>query len=279
MQFLCNRFQLDLSQPKIMGILNVTPDSFSDGGRYLCPKAAVRYARKMLEDGADILDIGGESTRPGAEKISVSEELRRVVPVVEALLQEVDVPISIDTSKPEVMQVVIDLGVAIINDVSALQAPGALEIVKMSDVGVCLMHMQRQPSTMQHQPEYQDVVRSVAQFLHKRVTACEAAGIARQRLLLDPGFGFGKTFEHNVALFQSLGQLSASDLPLLVGVSRKSLLGEIVEPSGDGRQTASVVAAVLAVMRGARIVRVHDVKQTKEGLQVAEALNNKNNKE
>jgi len=277
MQLQCDRFQLELSKPKIMGILNVTPDSFSDGGRFLCADSAVSHALQMVEDGADIIDVGGESTRPGAENISLEAELQRVVPIVETLAKQLNVPISVDTTKPEVMRASIERGAAMINDVTGLQAVGALEVVQTSNVAVCIMHMQAQPRTMQTNPQYGDVVGTVSSFMQAQVAKCEAAGISRKRLLVDPGFGFGKTLAHNLALFKHLSQLAPVGIPVMVGVSRKRMLGEITGQAVHDRGTASVVAAVLAIMNGASVVRVHDVKETRQGLQVAEALNNNHN--
>ena len=253
-----------------MGILNVTPDSFSDGGAFIAEDAAVAQAMHMVKEGASIIDIGGESTRPGAAAVSVDEELQRVVPVVEAIRKQSDVLISVDTSKPSVMNAAIQAGASIINDVRALQEEGALEAVAQLNVPVCLMHMQGQPRTMQHEPHYDDVVEEVIRFLQQRVAACELAGIERSQIWVDPGFGFGKTLEHNLQLLESLDQFQALGIPLLVGVSRKTMIGALLgDLPVEKRVLGSVGAAVVAVARGAKIVRVHDVKQTVQALQGA----------
>jgi dihydropteroate synthase len=252
-----------------MGIVNVTPDSFSDGGKYESTEKAVEHALKLVEEGADILDIGGESTRPGSTPVSLEEELRRVVPVIEQLAKLTSVPLSIDTYKPRVMQAAIDAGADLINDVRALQEPGAIEIATRSNAGVCLMHMQGLPATMQLDPQYGDVVAEVRAFLAERMAAANAAGIASERLLLDPGFGFGKRTEHNIALLQGLPEILSLGRPLLVGLSRKSVLGQITGGDVYVRLHASLAASVISVMKGARIVRVHDVKATADALKVA----------
>lgn len=271
MQFLCGRFQLDLSTPRIMGIVNVTPDSFSDGGKFNTTDKAVAHGMELVEQGADILDIGGESTRPGATPVPLAEELNRIIPVIKALAQA-GVPLSIDTYKPEVMRAAIDAGADIVNDVCALQENGALEIVAASQVGVCLMHMQGRPQTMQVDPQYQEVVKEVADFLAARLKAAEQAGIARERIVLDPGFGFGKRTEHNLTLLNHLSSLQSSGLPLLIGLSRKSVLGQVVGLSIDERIHASIAASVVSVMKGANIVRVHDVKPTVDALKIVSAV-------
>jgi dihydropteroate synthase len=269
----CAGKPLDLGQPQVMGILNLTPDSFSDGGRFVARDAALCHAEQMVEQGAAIIDIGGESTRPGAQPVSVEEELERVVPVVEALAGEIAVPISVDTLKPAVMREAVDAGAGLINDVMALQAPGAIETVAELGVPVCLMHMQGEPRTMQQEPHYQDVVAEVYDFLAERVAACEAGGIRRDRLLLDPGFGFGKALDHNLSLLKHLRSLGSFGLPLLVGISRKSMIGALLGgASVDQRVGGSVSAAVVAVMQGATIIRAHDVRQTVEALKVAAAV-------
>jgi dihydropteroate synthase len=256
-----------------MGILNLTPDSFSDGGRFLDRDAALRHAERMVEEGAAIIDIGGESTRPGAQPVTVEQEQERVVPVIEALAAEIAVPISVDTLKPEVMREAVAAGAGLINDVMALQAPGAIEAAAELQVPVCLMHMQGEPRTMQQQPHYDDVVAEVRAFLAERVAACEAGGIRRDRLLLDPGFGFGKTLAHNLLLLKHLQSLDSLGLPLLVGISRKSMIGSLLgQALVDQRITGSVAAAVVAVMRGAAIIRAHDVRQTVEALKIASAV-------
>lgn len=271
-QFLCGKFQLDMTRPHVMGIVNVTPDSFSDGGKYSSVDLAVEHALQLIAEGADILDIGGESTRPGADPVSLDEELRRVIPVIEALSKITTVPISIDTYKPEVMRAAIQAGADIVNDICALREDGALEIVANSNAGVCLMHMQGIPQTMQINPQYTDVVAEVKQFLADRVEACLVHGIARARIMLDPGFGFGKTTAHNVALIQHLGSFVELGFPLLVGLSRKSVLGRIAGGDEQQRLHAGLAASVISVMKGAKIVRVHDVKATVDALKVVAAV-------
>lgn len=273
-RFQCGRFQLDLTRPHVMGIVNVTPDSFSDGGKYSSVDLAVEHALKLIAEGADILDIGGESTRPGAQPVSLEEELRRVIPVIEALRKVSTVPLSVDTYKPEVMRAAIAAGVDMVNDICALREPGALEIVADSHVGICLMHMQGVPQTMQLDPSYNDVVAEVKQFLRDRVEACLAHGIVSERILLDPGFGFGKTTAHNIALIQHLDCFAELELPLLVGLSRKSVLGRIAGGDEQQRLHAGLAASVISVMKGAKIVRVHDVKATVDALKIVTAVLN-----
>lgn len=270
--FVCGRYQLDLSVPRVMGIVNVTPDSFSDGGKYESTEKAVEHAMQLVAEGADILDIGGESTRPGATPVRLQDELARVIPVIERLLKIAGVPLSIDTYKPKVMRAAIAAGADIVNDVRALQEPGALEVVAGSEVGVCLMHMQGMPQTMQLDPQYEDVVSEVNAFLAQRLAAAEAAGIAQERVVLDPGFGFGKKTEHNLLLLQQLDKTLAIGRPLLAGLSRKTVLGQITGGDIRVRLHASLAASVIAVMKGARIVRVHDVKATVDALKVAAAV-------
>lgn len=273
MQFRCGAFTLDLSTPQVMGILNVTPDSFSDGGQYTHTESAVAHALTLIEDGAAVLDIGGESTRPNATPVPLEEELQRVIPVIEALVaKNIPVPISIDTYKPAVMRAAITAGASIVNDVRALQEPGALEIVADSHVGICLMHMQGTPQTMQDHPHYENVVSEVKDFLRARRDVCLAAGISSHRIVLDPGFGFGKTRAHNITLAKSLTELLDLDCPLLVGLSRKSVLGQVTGNDVDARLYASVAAAVVSAMQGAHLLRVHDVKATVEALKVVTAL-------
>jgi dihydropteroate synthase len=256
-----------------MGILNLTPDSFSDGGRFTAPARSIARAREMVEEGAAIIDVGGESTRPGAPDVSVEEELARVVPVIEAIATRLDVPVSVDTSKPEVMRAAVAAGAGLINDVRALQEPGALEAAAELGVPVCLMHMQGRPRTMQDAPRYGDVVAEVRDFLLERATGCEAVGIPRERILLDPGFGFGKTLEHNLRLLASVDRLVATGYPVLVGMSRKSMIGQILEGAPvEERLHGSVAAALIAAMKGARILRVHDVKPTVDALRVFAAM-------
>jgi len=272
MIFSCGKFQLDLSRPHVMGIVNITPDSFSDGGRYASTEKAVAHAMQLVADGADILDIGGESTRPGATPVSLEEELSRVIPVIEALVGKAGIAISIDTYKPEVMRQAVSAGADIVNDVRALQEPGALEIVARSNAGVCLMHMKGTPQTMQIEPVYDDVVAEVTDFLQQRLLAAELAGIAADRIVLDPGFGFGKRTAHNLALLQDLAAIKALGRPLLVGLSRKSVLGQLLGNDVDERLHASIAASVISVMKGASIVRVHDVKATADALKVVAAV-------
>ena len=254
-----------------MGIVNITPDSFSDGGQFASSAAAIAQALRLIEDGADILDIGGESTRPGAASVSAQEELDRVLPVIEGL-SGVTVPISIDTWKPQVMRAALAAGASMVNDINALQAAGALEAVASRDAAVCLMHKQGTPQTMQQQPHYRDVVAEVSEFLRGRIAATEAAGIVRDRIVIDPGFGFGKTLAHNLDLLRELGKLSGLGVPVLAGLSRKSMLGTLTGHDVGGRLAASVAAALLAVQRGAAIVRVHDVRETVDALKILNAL-------
>ncbi len=270
----CHGRTLDLSFPRIMGILNVTPDSFSDGGRFLGREDALRQVDSMLADGADIIDIGGESTRPGARAVPVEEELARVVPVIEALRERSDVFVSVDTSKPAVMRAAVAAGADMINDVRALREAGALEAAADLQTPVCLMHMQGEPRTMQQQPRYDDVVKDVRDFLEQRLAACQQAGIARERIVLDPGFGFGKNLQHNLELFRELPQLQASAQPLLVGVSRKSMIGAVLDIPVAERMAASVALAGLAVWLGASIIRAHDVRETRDAVRMIHALCN-----
>lgn len=272
MQLECGNRRLDLNRPRVMGILNVTPDSFSDGGEFLAAGQAVARAREMAAEGADIIDIGGESTRPGADPVSIEDELTRVIPVIEALHGQVDALLSVDTSKPEVMRAAVAAGADIINDVRALQAPGALEAAAEGGAAVCLMHMQGEPRTMQADPRYENVVTDVAGFLRQRVAAAEAAGIARARLLVDPGFGFGKSLAHNLSLLKHLPDLVDSGVPVLAGLSRKSMIGKLLDLPMEQRLQPSVALAVIAVMLGARIVRVHDVAPTVQALAMCAAV-------
>lgn len=258
-----------MSRPRVMGVLNVTPDSFSDGGDCFGVEPALRRAERMVEEGADILDIGGESTRPGAMPVSAREEIDRVVPVIEALAPRVSLPISIDTGKPEVMRAAVAAGAGMINDVRALRGPGALEAVAEAGVPLCLMHMQGEPQTMQAAPAYGDVVSEVRDFLRHRVAVCLDAGIPPERLLLDPGFGFGKTLVHNLALLAGLTELCDLGFPVLVGLSRKAMIGALTGREVHERLAGSLAAAVLAVERGACLVRTHDVAPTVDALRVA----------
>jgi len=263
---------IQIPAPAVMGILNVTPDSFSDGGHFDNPNIALRQAATMVEGGAAIIDIGGESTRPGAGSVDIQQELDRVIPVIEAVRSVTDVPISIDTSKADVMREAVSAGASLINDVYALRGDGALQAAVELQVPVCLMHMRGEPRTMQDEPEYDDVVADVANFLEKRVAACVAAGLGEELLILDPGFGFGKTHRHNVELLANLRQLRVRNRPILVGVSRKSTLGELTNREIHERMPASVAAAVVAVMKGADIVRAHDVAATVDAVRVAQAV-------
>jgi dihydropteroate synthase len=263
----CGPHRFDLARPRIMGILNVTPDSFSDGGRFFDAARALDHARRMAADGADLIDIGGESTRPGAAPAALEDELARVVPLVGTLAGE-GIAVSVDTRKPEVMRAAIAAGAAMINDVGALGAPGALEACAASDAGVCLMHMRGEPGTMQQAPAYDDVVAEVRAFLLARARACVAGGIAPSRIVLDPGFGFGKTLAHNLALMRALPELAAAGYPVMAGLSRKRSLGEITGRGVDERLPASLAAALAAVARGAAMVRVHDVRETVDALKV-----------
>ena len=269
----CGKFHFDLSRPLVMGIVNVTPDSFSDGGLHLRRDAALAHAHQLIHEGADILDIGGESTRPGSLPVSLQEELDRVMPVIEGL-QGAPAPLSVDTCKAEVMRAALAAGASMVNDINALQHPEALAaVVAASDPAVCLIHMQGRPQNMQGQPQYQDVVAEVMQFLRTRIEAVEAAGIARERMVIDPGFGFGKTLVHNLFMLRRLDELNQLGVPLLAGLSRKSMLGTITGQDIGNRVYASVAAALLAVQRGAKIVRVHDVHATVDALKVWNAVN------
>jgi dihydropteroate synthase len=265
------RFDIDLTRPRVMGIVNVTPDSFSDGGAHACAPAAIARCERMVGEGADLIDIGGESSRPGAEPVPADEEWARIRPVLDAALG-LGVPVSVDTCKPEVMRRALDRGADIVNDIGALQQPGALDAVAAHPrAGVCLMHMRGEPRSMQIAPAYADVVGEVRDFLRARVLAAEAAGVARSRIVVDPGIGFGKTPEHNLALLRGQRELLALGVPLLAGWSRKSTLGVITGRAPADRLVASVAAALAAVQRGARIVRVHDVTATVDALRVWDA--------
>ncbi|MEX2200723.1 MAG: dihydropteroate synthase [Dongiaceae bacterium] len=254
-----------------MGILNVTPDSFSDGGRYFDLPDALAQAARMVEEGAAIIDIGGESTRPGAAPVGIDEELRRVIPVVERLAAALPVPVSIDTHKPAVMRAALEAGATMVNDIRALDEAGAIEAVAATDAAVCLMHMQGEPRTMQAAPRYADVLAEVRDFLRERVARCVAAGIGRTRLVVDPGFGFGKSLEHNLELLRRLGEIADDGIPVLAGLSRKSLIGALTGRTGGDRLAGSVVLASLAVRNGARIVRAHDVGPTVDALRIVDA--------
>jgi len=254
-----------------MGVVNVTPDSFSDGGRFLETSSAVVHGSELAHQGADILDIGGESTRPGAQPVPVAQELDRILPVLEGL-RALDRPLSVDTYKPLVMRAALAAGASMVNDINALQSEGALEVVRASDCGVCLVHKQGDPQTMQQDPHYDDVVGEVREFLAQRVAACQAAGVSRDRVVIDPGFGFGKRSVHNLELLRNLRSLASLKVPVLAGLSRKSTLGKITNQPVEQRAIASVTAALLAVQRGAAIVRVHDVAQTRDALRILGAV-------
>jgi len=272
MEFYCGKYKLILNRPHVMGIINITPDSFSDGGKFSTVELAVQHGLQLIAEGADILDIGGESTRPGATPVGLDEELSRVIPVITALSKVSTVPLSIDTYKPAVMQAAITAGADIVNDVRALQEPGALQVVANSKVGVCLMHMQGTPQTMQLDPVYRDVVAEVRQFLLDRQNIVMAHGIDKQRLLLDPGFGFGKRTVHNITLLQNLASLMDIGTPLLVGLSRKAVLGAITGGDEHQRLYAGLATAVICAMQGAHIIRVHDVKASVDALKVVTAI-------
>ncbi len=257
--------------PLIMGIVNVTPDSFSDGGLYASTDNAIRHAVQLIEEGADILDIGGESTRPGSVPVCVEEELRRVLPVVRNLVNK-NIPISVDTSKPEIMRATIKAGATMINDINALRAPEALEVVAAGGAAVCIVHMQGKPKNMQVDPQYDDVVTEVKDFLRQRIDAAQAAGIPRERITIDPGFGFGKTLKHNLKLLRYLDHFTDMGVSVLVGLSRKSMLGEVTDNKVSNQIYSSVSAALFAVTKGAKILRVHDVKATKDALAVYNAV-------
>lgn len=263
---------LDLTVTRVMGVVNVTPDSFSDGGRFINADAALVQARRLISAGASILDVGGESTRPGAAPVSVQQELDRVVPVIEALAQETQVVLSVDTSTPDVMREAARAGAHLINDVRALSREGALQAAMDTGLAVCLMHMQGQPGTMQMSPEYDDVVSEVERYLNERIAACEVAGLQRQQLLVDPGFGFGKTLGHNLSLLKHLDRFKRWGCPVLVGMSRKSMIGDVLGKPVDQRLYGSLAAAVAAAMNGASIVRVHDVAETADAIAVINAL-------
>jgi len=263
---------LDLNSPQIMGVLNITPDSFSDGGNYLAPDTAIRRAHQMQEQGAAIIDIGGESSRPGAAPVSIDEELERVIPVIEILVRELPIPVSIDTCKPEVMRATIGAGAGMINDIYALRAEGALETAAELGVPVCLMHMQGTPGTMQQSPQYQNVVTEVKSFLKDRITQCIKSGIPANRLLIDPGFGFGKTLEHNLLLLKGLKEFLALNVPVVAGLSRKSMIGQILDVPIADRLYGNIAAAAYAAWQGVRLLRVHDVSETRDALRIINAI-------
>ena len=260
---------IQTSKPLIMGVLNITPDSFSDGGQHFDTNKAIESANRMIIQGADIIDVGGESTRPGAQSVSIVDEIRRVIPVIEALHRSTDIPISIDTSKPEVMKLAVEASANMINDVCALSADGALEAAAMLNVDVCLMHMQGSPKVMQKDPAYNDVVDDIKDFFSQRIEVCIEAGIAEDKIILDPGFGFGKTLEHNIEILKRFNEFKIFGLPLLAGLSRKSMIGTLLDDRNvDGRVVGSVTGAIIAVQNGADIVRVHDVLETKDALTI-----------
>ncbi|CAI3953735.1 MULTISPECIES: dihydropteroate synthase [Alteromonas] len=271
MQF--GKYFIDLSQPQVMGILNVTPDSFSDGGKHTNVSQALDHALRMIEEGATFIDIGGESTRPGAPDVSLQEELDRTIPVIEAVAKNTPCVISIDTSKADVMREAVKAGAGLINDVRALQEPGALQVAAEAQVPVCLMHMQGQPRTMQQSPEYDDVVNDVGQFLLARTKVCEEAGIAKDKILFDPGYGFGKSLEHNYTLVKHLPSLMKLGYPVLVGMSRKSMIGNLLNRKVDERLAGSISLATIVAQMGAQIVRVHDVKETADAVNIVKMLN------
>lgn len=261
------------SYPLVMGILNVTPDSFSDGGNYVHQETAVKYVKQMISEGAAIIDIGGESTRPGAAAVSIDEECQRVIPIINAIRNETDIPISIDTSKTEVMSEAVAAGASMINDVNALRGKDALSVAAKLDVPVCIMHMQGEPRSMQHQPAYENVVKEIKGFLNERIVACIDAGIKKENMIVDPGFGFGKTLEHNLSLFKHLEEFHKLNVPLLVGVSRKSMIGAVLNNAPvDERLHGSVALATLAAWMNAHILRVHDVKATVDALTLCQAV-------
>jgi len=267
----CGQYRLILDRPLIMGVINVTPDSFSDGGQFLPVRAAVDHARRLIDEGADLLDVGGESTRPGAAPVALDEERRRVLPVIEALA-DAGVPLSVDTQKPELMREAVAAGAALINDVNGFEAPGALEAVAGSGCAICIMHRQGDSQTMQQAPQYADVVAEVDTWLRQHAAAAEQAGITCDRIVVDPGFGFGKTLEHNLALLRGLKVIAVAGYPVLAGLSRKSMIGALTgRPVGE-RMVGSVAAALLAAQRGAAIVRVHDVAATRDALKIWQAV-------
>ncbi|EGR0198245.1 dihydropteroate synthase [Vibrio alginolyticus] len=274
MMITANNKSLDLSRPHVMAILNVTPDSFSDGGKYNSIELALAQVDKMIKAGVSIVDVGGESTRPGAPDVSLEEELRRVVPVIKAIREKYDVWISVDTSKAEVMRQAIDAGADLINDIRSLQEPGALEVAAEANLPICLMHMKGQPRTMQVDPHYDDLMGDVSAFLEERIAACEAAGIDKSQLILDPGFGFGKTIEHNYHMLAHLEKFHEFGLPILAGMSRKSMIFKLLDKPAAECTNASVVCATIAAMKGAQIIRVHDFEETIEAMRVVEMTKN-----
>ncbi|MBG2875957.1 dihydropteroate synthase [Proteus alimentorum] len=280
MKLMARGIELNLSTPQVMGILNVTPDSFSDGGTHNSLNDAVDHAAKLIAEGASIIDIGGESTRPGASDVSIDEELQRVVPVVEAIRQRFDVWISVDTSKAQVITESANVGASIINDIRSLQEPGALEAAAKTGLPVCIMHMQGDPKTMQQSPHYENVMMDVDRFLQENIQRCVDAGIEKNQIILDPGFGFGKNLAHNYQLLAHLSELHHFGLPILAGMSRKSMVGQLLNVPPQERVAGSVACAVIAAMQGAQIIRVHDVKETVDAMKVVQAtLSAKENNE
>jgi dihydropteroate synthase len=272
MKLRCGTRELDLSRPRVMGVLNLTPDSFSDGGRFVNLDEALTHARAMMDEGAAIIDIGGESTRPGAEPVGEDEELNRVLPVLERLRGECDAILSVDTCKPAVMRAAAAAGADLINDVRGFRDPEAIAAVAESDVGVCVMHMQGEPRNMQAEPRYREVVREVRAFLRDQAEALESAGVARERILLDPGFGFGKSLDHNLSLLRELGAFAASGYPVLVGMSRKSMIGQVLDRPVEERLAGSLAVATLSAWLGASVVRAHDVEPTRDVLKMVAAV-------
>jgi dihydropteroate synthase len=275
-QLACGAFRFTLDRPLVLGVVNVTPDSFSDGGLFIDEARAIEHGLRLREEGADLVDVGGESTRPGAQPVALDEELRRVIPVIGALAAQ-GIAVSVDTVKPEVMRAAIAAGCAMVNDVNAFRAPGAIDAVRGSGVAVCAMHMRGTPASMQVDPRYDDVVKEVAAFLRERAAALASAGVARERIVIDPGFGFGKNLAHNVTLFRGLPTLAALGYPVLAGTSRKRMIGELTGRAQGDRGAGSVAAALLAVQNGASLVRVHDVGETVDALKVWMALRSNKN--
>ena len=271
----CGKFTFLLKRPLLMGVLNVTPDSFSDGGHYLRTDAALAHARRLIDEGADLLDVGGESTRPGAEPVVLAEERRRVLPVIAALAAS-GMPVSVDTQKPELMREAVAAGAVMVNDVNGFQAPGALAAIAASGCAICIMHKQGDPQTMQQAPQYADVVAEVTGYLQQRIAAAQQVGIAGNRMVVDPGFGFGKTLTHNLELLRRLDEITALGVPVLAGLSRKSMIGAVTGREVGERTFGSVAAALIAAQHGAAILRVHDVAATRDALAVWNAVNNRN---
>ena len=268
----CGSQILDLSSPQVMGILNVTPDSFSDGSRFNSIDAALKQTEQMISHGATIIDIGGESTRPGADEVSEADELARVIPVLKAVKQRFDIIVSVDTSKAAVMAEAVEQGAGIINDVCALQNENCLSVMAQSEIPVCLMHMQGKPRTMQVNPQYEDVIGDIKAFFNERISACRQAGIRQERLILDPGFGFGKTLEQNYHLLAHFGDFQSLGLPLLAGLSRKSMIGNLLNREVNERLAGSLATAIVAAEQGAAVIRVHDVKETVDALRILQAV-------